>query len=278
MEKVSKKYKFWLDSPSELYKDGKYMDIVPSQDMTRVEQLNAITRFAIYAIILLLIFKKPSTWFYVPAVIIIIGIFMHRIYKFDPKGREKELYLQHGKELMEGDLGTQESYGFEAEHRHFEGEHEHDVNYELEVGRYDSDGNLLISGNYNKKKKNINRLDYSLNELDEYQKAACRKPTKDNPFMNPPITDFSKEFSPVGCNADDEDIKKEIEDSFNTDLYRDVQDLFDVKNSQRQFYTVPVTSIPNDQQGFAEWLYKSPNTCKDSAEMCLRYEDLRYKR
>lgn len=269
MDKVETKYKFWLDSPKELYQEGKYLEILPNYNMTRVEQLNAIARFAIYMTILFLLFKKSGQWYYIPAIILILTILMHRIYKFDPKGREKELYLTHGRELMDGDLDSEYGVG---------GEHEHDINYELEVGQYDSNGNLLISGNYNKKKKNLNRLDYSLNELDEYQKQSCRKPTKDNPFMNPPITDFSKEFSPSACNADDEDIKQEIEDTFDENLYRDIEDLFNVKNSQRQFYTVPVQGIPNDQEGFANWLYKQPNTCKDSSEMCLRYEDLRYKR
>ena len=32
-----------------------------------------------------------------------------------------------------------------------------------------------------------------MNEILEYQQNACRRPTKDNPFMNPPVTDFGKE-------------------------------------------------------------------------------------
>jgi hypothetical protein len=253
------RYKFWLDSPSELYEDKKYMDILPTSSMTRVEQLNAITRFSIYLLILLLVFRKSGSWYYFPIFLIIFTILLYKTYKYDEFGETKELYQKKNKEFM-SNLD----------------EKEHELNYDLQVGRYDSAGNLIMGSN--SKKKLNNDLDFTANELDQYQKAKCRKPTKDNPFMNPPITDFSKEFSPAACNADDEDIKNEIDDTFNTDLYRDVQDLFNVKNSQRQFYTVPVTSIPNDQQGFAEWLYKQPMTCKENSEMCLRYEDLRYKR
>ena len=73
-------------------------------------------------------------------------------------------------------------------------------------------------------------------------------------------------------------IKENIERGFNADLYRDINDLYDTKNSQRIWYTTPVTSIPNDQEGFAKWLYKVDKVCKNDQSGCLRYEDLRYKR
>ena len=34
--------------------------------------------------------------------------------------------------------------------------------------------------------------------------------------------------------------------------------------SSRQFYTNPSTTIPNDQEAFAKWLYYNPEkTCKE---------------
>jgi len=50
------------------------------------------------------------------------------------------------------------------------------------------------------------------------------------------------------------------------------------KNKQRQFCTIPSTTIPNDQESFAHWLYASPETCKENQKNCLRYEDIRYSR
>ena len=41
------------------------------------------------------------------------------------------------------------------------------------------------------------------------------------------------------------------------DIYRDIDDAFDRKSSFRNFYTMPSTSIPNDQMEFANWLYGS---------------------
>lgn len=106
---------------------------------------------------------------------------------------------------------------------------------------------------------------------------SCRPPTVDNPFMNPPVSDFNT-VVPVACNSDDENINNDITKAFTSDLYMDVDDVFEKMNSQRQFYTVPNTSIPSNQEDFANWLYKTPVTCKEDQEQCLRYEDLRYKR
>jgi len=49
-------------------------------------------------------------------------------------------------------------------------------------------------------------------------------------------------------------------------------------NSQRQFYTMPWTSsIPDPKGEFKNWLYKSPKTCKENSDFCLKYEDVRQK-
>jgi hypothetical protein len=49
-------------------------------------------------------------------------------------------------------------------------------------------------------------------------------------------------------------------------------------SSQRNYFTMPWTTIPNKQDEFARWLYLSPKTCKEDQDNCLRYEDIRSKR
>ena len=43
----------------------------------------------------------------------------------------------------------------------------------------------------------------------------------------------------------------------------DIDDIYSKYNSQRQFYTMPNTSIPNKQKEFALWLYNRGPTCKE---------------
>ena len=81
--------------------------------------------------------------------------------------------------------------------------------------------------------------------------------------------------NPPACQYTSE-IKENINDKFSYNLYQDVDDQFEKHNSQRQFYTTPNTSMPNDQTKFAEWLYKPAHkTCKESS-LCLKNEDKRY--
>ncbi len=129
-----------------------------------------------------------------------------------------------------------------------------------------------------KRNKPFPTVDYDTNK--QYMQDSCRKPIINNPFMNPTLIDFNNDLTPnlAACNAFDEEIKNEIADKFNKNLFRNVDDLFEIKNSQRQFYTIPNTSVPNQQIEFAEWLWKQPETCKEDQSVCLRYEDLRFKR
>ena len=105
----------------------------------------------------------------------------------------------------------------------------------------------------------------------------CTPPTRNNPFMNVLFNEWTDNPNrPPACAY--KGAQEEIETNFNYNLYRDIDDLFDKNNSQRQFYTTPITTIPNDQGSFARWLYEVPSTCKEDQENCLRYEDLRSNR
>lgn len=95
--------------------------------------------------------------------------------------------------------------------------------------------------------------------------GSCKTPSKNNPFMNPEIYDYNTtNMSTPSCTSyNNKGLQHYTEDIFNDNLYRDVNDLFGKNNSQRQFYTVPGNSIPNDQDTFAKWLYDRPKTCKE---------------
>ena len=100
------------------------------------------------------------------------------------------------------------------------------------------------------------------------KKVVYIKPTYDNPFMNPTLLDINnnsdREAYSKKSFIDNEEIKNEIEDKFSYNLYQDASDVFGKTNSQRQFYTTPVTTIPNKQDDFAQWLYGKPQTCKEN--------------
>lgn len=91
------------------------------------------------------------------------------------------------------------------------------------------------------------------------------KPTKNNPFMNISLNDYENNPNRESMikKINNNRLKEDIDKKFNINLYKDVSDIFGKENSQRQFYTTPITTIPNDQTKFAKWLYKVPKTCKE---------------
>tara|TARA_B100000795_G_C22697106_1_gene398069 strand:+ start:254 stop:913 length:660 start_codon:yes stop_codon:yes gene_type:complete len=89
-------------------------------------------------------------------------------------------------------------------------------------------------------------------------------PTVNNPFMNILLDDYKnpnrKIQTPLLKNNN---LQEEIKNKFENNLYKDVSSVYERNNSQRQYYTNPITTIPNDQKNFAQWLYGNPKTCKE---------------
>lgn len=112
--------------------------------------------------------------------------------------------------------------------------------------------------------------DELVKEVQESQKEPekCIAPTEDNPFMNFLLADDRKR--PEACHQSDPDIKEKIENNFQKNLFMDVTDIYNKRHSQREFYTMPSTTVPNDQDTFAKWLYGLPPTCKEgNGAMCV---------
>ena len=111
---------------------------------------------------------------------------------------------------------------------------------------------------YNNQKNNMEMYFNSYNSiLNQHnkrilEKKNCTEPTNNNPFMNFNI----------------------ITDKFNHNLYRDVSDLYGKNNSQRQYYTMPSTTLPNNQTEFAKWCYNTGPTCKEDTIKCATQWEL----
>ena len=94
--------------------------------------------------------------------------------------------------------------------------------------------------------------------------AGCRLPDKNNPFMNPTFLDYSTGDMQQSCSSYNNSVIRDLEKvNYNNGLYEDPFDIFGKEHSARQFYTMPVNSIINDQGSFADWCYNKPPTCKE---------------
>jgi hypothetical protein len=111
--------------------------------------------------------------------------------------------------------------------------------------------------------------------LEIVDNKLCTRTTIENPFMNPSIADIKyNPDRPAACDI--EKVKDKVESNFKKRVYKDVNDIFGREYSSREFYTVPSTTIPNDQGGFAKWLYGSPATCKEGNGLECKRNTYRY--
>jgi hypothetical protein len=102
--------------------------------------------------------------------------------------------------------------------------------------------------------------------------ARLTLPTARNPFMNVLLDEIKyNPTRPMAASITDTSVKVGLDDFFRTEFYSDPTDVFGKTQSQRQFITMPSTSIPNDQDSYQNWLYRIPGkTCKEGGrEACL---------
>ena len=131
---------------------------------------------------------------------------------------------------------------------------------------------LLYVYIYDKQLKKETREKMIIMNRDYVNNEICVKPTIDNPFMNPTIVDITGNINKdkKGCDIDNMRISNDIDKYFSQNVYKDVNDIYDRNYSMRQFYTMPSTTIPNDQESFSKWLYMRRRTCKENnGEQCF---------
>lgn len=250
---------FWINDPSVLISD--VSNYIPRENMNEIEKLNSITLFCIILMIIFICFRYVNLAL-IPLIAIILVIFIYQSKKesFIDNSELDRLNIKSIDDISRiEDVKFRKSNDIVNE----------DINNE--IGFYDSDGVLRFDRTTNKIHQNNMPTSYNLN-------YECRKPTKDNPFMNIQLHDFDNNQYVEACNIEDDKINKDMVHSFNSKLFMNIDDAFSRTNSQRQFFTTPNTRIPNNQIEFANWLYKVPETCKEDNEQCLKYDDIRYNR
>lgn len=105
----------------------------------------------------------------------------------------------------------------------------------------------------------------NIHNLDIIDNKTCVKPSEDNPFMNPNITDIEPRDEDIqNCPIDNQKVKNNMKQYFYASVFRETDDIYDKNLLERQFYTIPSTGIPNDRDKLANWLYNRGPSCKEN--------------
>lgn len=277
----------WIDDFNILFKKERLTDFFPCKSQTNEERINAIVRLSLYSSIVLCIYHSDPKY---SSIFIFILFFTYIIYKHHPEINSKTT------EINKIDLTTQQQTQLEAERLASDPLNDQTLNnFTPSLGLNASKKHLgtLVSAD-GKTAQSVGIETEETEQIEQFEgerrgetnrNFTCTAPTVDNPFMNATMKDYMNFDSngsivdrPPACDPNDPTVKNEIETNFNNNLFKDVNDVFGKSNSQRQFFTMPYTTVPNKQDEFARWLYLSPATCKENQDNCIRSEDLRSNR
>jgi hypothetical protein len=221
---------FWSNDPTVLFNKDYIFELWPTTNMCYEQKLNAITRLIILITILGYILTMSSRILMVGALTLVVILILFNM-------RKKKIT----KEML--------NEGFKVE------------------------GNE-VTGMFDKSKQIINPV-----TLQSVLKSEFKEGTKKNPFSNVLLTqimdDPDRKSAPPAFNVDvEEDITKNVKRAVqminptinNTDkqLYSSLWDNFLLDQSNRIFYSTPNTRVTNDQTAYAEFLYGTMPSAKES--------------
>ena len=84
-------------------------------------------------------------------------------------------------------------------------------------------------------------------------------PTDANPFMNVLVNEvLDTPTKPPAMTVDTPEMARTLSDQFQTRMYGDPSDVFQHTQNQRTWVSGPITSSPNDQDSFQNWLFRVP--------------------
>jgi hypothetical protein len=231
---------FWTENPNVLFQKEYILEFFPTEDMTYSQKLNAISRVIILMGILIFVFTQ-NTYVFIIAIITLgaVAIVYHNQHRTQSSSAKK---------LRFSDTDTvHESYE-EAPKESF-------VNKSDGLARYTLDNEKIgISANLFDKSTPSNPFSNVL--LTDYENNPTKKPAPAsyNAYNNNDILNQAKEFVKQ-ANPEQPDIADK--------LFKDLGEELQFEQSMRPFYSNPATTIPNDQQAFADFCYGSMISCKE---------------
>lgn len=139
---------------------------------------------------------------------------------------------------------------------------------------------------YQRKSMN-NRIEgFSEEMFYKNKKNQYYQPTVDNPAMNILLTEINDNphrnaASPAYLSEVDQKMNDSVKSRVSTStfndktidqkLFKDLGDSWGFEQSMRQFFTNPITTIPNDQESYAKFLYGDMPSCKEGNDLaCVR--------
>tara|TARA_B100000900_G_C20579320_1_gene716771 strand:+ start:299 stop:1156 length:858 start_codon:yes stop_codon:yes gene_type:complete len=263
---------FWYDDISILYDKNYLLEFIPYREFDFNRKLNSIVRLSIYYGIIAYVLTSSKNVLCVPFITLIVTVFLYKNYKNNKRNRLTSLLKNTNNTnssniakkavnnlISNNSILNNAINGNAINGNAINNNNNNNNNNSINSNIVNSNAvNSLV--NHAEEEDRLNQIDSIINDIND----SCKLPTTNNPFMNLNTYELSNGDVGEACKSfNNKGIQNIIENKFNDDLYLDSNDLFNRRNSQRQFYTMPNTSVPNGQDDFARWLYQTEPTCKE---------------
>ena len=222
---------FWLNEPTILFEKKHITDIWPNPDMSNMEKLNAISRFVIIASLLgYLITLNIGIIFVCIVTLGVIAILYHvQTNKIKTDEKAKESPEKIKENFTNAILYNE------------------------------------VKDEYTNPKNSNPLMNVLLPEI-SYDPTRSEAAPAYNPEVEKKINKSTKDYV-VDTTFSDESTKQK--EYIRRKLFSDLGDSYTFDYSMRNFYTNPNTTIPNDQEGFANFCYGDMISAKEGNEFAL---------
>ena len=225
----SKKIPFWTENPNVLFQSEYLFEFFPVESMTYSQKINAISRVVLLVGILLLIWTRN------PNVILVAAATL---------GSIALVYFHH----TSRNKGSADASSREGDKESFQTSPGNLATYTLEQEKIQLNPNLFDQSTPNNPFSNVLLTDY------EYNPQKKPAPASYNEEKRVDILSQAKAFVQT-ANPDQPEIAEK--------LFKDLGEELQFEQSMRPFYSNPATTVPNDQQAFADFCYGSMISCKE---------------
>jgi hypothetical protein len=222
---------FWLNEPTILFEKKHITDIWPNPDMSNMEKLNAISRFVIIASLLGYLITLNIGIIFVCIVTLGVIAILYHVQSNKIKTDEK---AKESPEKIKENFTNAILYN-------------------------------EVKDEYTNPKNSNPLMNVLLPEI-SYNPTRSEAAPAYNPEVEKKINKSTKDYV-VDTTFSDESTKQK--EYIRRKLFSDLGDSYTFDYSMRNFYTNPNTTIPNDQEGFANFCYGDMISAKEGNEFAL---------
>jgi hypothetical protein len=222
---------FWLNEPTILFDKKQITEIWPNPNMSNMEKLNAISRFVIIASLLGYLITLNIGIIFVGIVTLAVVAILYHVQSNKAKADEnaKELPPKIKESFTNSILYNE------------------------------------VKDDYTNPKENNPMMNVLLPEI-SYNPTRNEAAPAFNAEVEKKINNSTKDYV-VDTTFSDESAKQK--EYIKRKLFSDLGDSYTFDYSMRNFYTNPNTTIPNDQEGFANFCFGDMISAKEGNEFAL---------